>query len=89
MPTTRFTLHFDNVNAGDERRVQLSYKLKRKYRSPMPRMTGYSRLLFRNKNYFSGRTHSCVKNNDYPTHIGGNGQVASQYCTTLFNTQKT
>ncbi len=48
-----FTLHFDNVNAGDERRVQLSYTLKGNVAADAQN-EGYSRLLFRNKNYFLG-----------------------------------
>jgi uncharacterized membrane protein YgcG len=48
-----FTVHFDNVNAGDERRVQLSYTLKGNIVADADN-TGYSRLLFRNKNYFLG-----------------------------------
>lgn len=48
-----FTVHFDNIKTGDERRVQLSYTFKGNIAADAHN-TGYSRLLFRNKNYFLG-----------------------------------
>lgn len=48
-----FSIHFDNINAGDERRVKLSYTLKGNITTDANN-TGYSRLLFSNKSYFLG-----------------------------------
>lgn len=48
-----FTLHFENVNAGDERRVQVSYTLKGNIVADADN-AGYSQLIFRTKNYFLG-----------------------------------
>lgn len=48
-----FTIHFENVNAGDERHVQLNYTLKGNIIADADN-ADYSRLLFRNNNYFLG-----------------------------------
>ncbi len=48
-----FKVHFNNLNAGDEQTVQLSYTLTGNIIEDANH-TGYSRVLFRNKNYFLG-----------------------------------
>ncbi|MFN8346856.1 MAG: DUF2207 domain-containing protein [Spirosomataceae bacterium] len=48
-----FKIHFDNLQPGDKRRVQLSYTLKGNIVADADH-AGYSKLLFRNKSYFLG-----------------------------------